>query len=327
MAVVYDGNNNATNLTTRSAEEIAGTVPFGVLPNQAAISGSGNASQSRLSLAGLLKGGSLFGGQKTAASGPIQVNSLPSDNVQDWRVKISVSKASGVLYNAPEPGILKPLLNTDGVIFPYTPTLTIQHAARYNTQPLTHSNYNNYFYEGSEVQAIQINADFTVQNDNEAAYFLAAVYFFRAATKMFYGDSEQYRGAPPPIVYLDGYGAHYLPHISCVVTGFSHTMPNDVDYVETKIGLGARGTAANPATPVSNSIPGIQGGMGALSPPSGSASNMTTSGFYSTRVPTASTLSVTLQPVYSRTNQRAFNFDAFARGEMIVGSNRTTGYI
>jgi hypothetical protein len=153
--------------------------------------------------------------------------------------------------------------------------------------------------------------------------------FFRASTKMFYGDSEKFKGAPPPIVYLDGYGSHYLPHVGCVVTGFTHTMPNDVDYIETTIGIGARGTAQNPATPVSNSLPGIQGGFGVLAPQPSSPgdSNIKNAGFFSNRVPTHSTFQITLQPVYSRTAQRAFNYDAFARGELIVGQNRTTGYL
>lgn len=321
--------------------------PFGIQPvvaatNKAPTSGPGNSVLQRLTSTGLTavagitsgvtKGiSSLFGGFGSGGTGSpnIRVVTLPSSNTQDWRVKISVNKGSGVLYDAPEPGLLAPLLATNGVIFPYTPSITISHTARYSAQPLTHTNYNNYFYEGSEVQGITINADFTVQNGNEAAYFLAALYFFRAATKMFYGDSERYKGAPPPIVYLDGYGSHYLPHVSCVVTGFTHTMPNDVDYVETTVGIGSRGTAQNPATPVSNSLPGMQGGNGVLAPQPGSPSdsNIKNSGFFSTRVPTHSQFQITLQPVYSRTAQRAFNYDAFARGELIVGQNRTTGYL
>jgi hypothetical protein len=157
----------------------------------------------------------------------------------DWRVRVSVASAAKVLYNSSNPGILSPLRPTDGVIFPYVPSVTVAYAARYSSQPLTHSNYNNFFYEGSEVQTINIVADFTVQNTDEASYFLAALYFFRAATKMFYGNSGEYQGSPPPIVYLDGYGQHYLPHVPCVVQQFSHTMPADVDYIETMYPSGA----------------------------------------------------------------------------------------
>ena len=47
---------------------------------------------------------------------------------------------------------------------------------------------------------------------------------------MFFGNSSN-PGNPPPMVFLDGYGDHYFPHVPCVVTQFSHTMPSDVDYV------------------------------------------------------------------------------------------------
>ena len=271
-------------------------------------------SASRLLGAGLNPGGLPFA--KTGFSGSsVQF----SNSGQDWRVKVSVAPGSGVLYDMPSAGIMEPIKRTNGVIFPYSPSLTISHQARYNSQPLTHSNYNNYFYEGSEVQAIQITADFTVQNLTEAAYFLGALYFFRAATKMFYGESGKYQGAPPPIVYLDGYGKHYLPHVPCIVTGFSHTMPPDVDYLETSVSVGGTSNSSPvnqfgaPAggTPFTPPLPTLSGN------PSTPTAGASSSGSYPTRVPTSSQFTVTLQPVYSRASQRAFNAESFARGELL----------
>lgn len=237
-------------------------------------------STTRLTATGLLPGGMPTLSSPGINLSSIQFNSDAGVAPSDWRVKCSVAAGSGVLYDMPSAGVMDPIKKTNGVIFPYAPTLSIQHTSRYSTQPLTHSNYNNYFYEGSEVQAINVTADFTVQNSAEALYFIGALYFFKTATKMFYGDSGKYQGAPPPIVYLDGYGAHYLPHVPCVVTSFNHTMPGDVDYIEV-----------------------IASGR-------------------STRVPTVSQLVVAFQPVYSRASQRAFNLEAFARGELV-----TKGYL
>jgi hypothetical protein len=232
----------------------------------------------RLITAGMQSGGDAVNSGKTNISNnSINFVSGSGTAANDWRVRISVSPNAKVLYNAPSPGIMTPLITTNGVIFPYVPSVTVAFAARYSTQPLTHANYNYYFYEGSEVQAIQINADFTVQNTDDAAYFIACLYFFRAATKMFYGDSGQYQGSPPPMVYLDGYGAHYLPHVPCVIQQFSHTMPPEVDYIETNYG-------------------------GQLN-----------------RVPTVSQFNIMLQPVFSRTKQKQFNYDAYARGDLITG--------
>jgi hypothetical protein len=165
-----------------------------------------------------------------------------------------------------------PLLNTDGVIFPYAPTLSIQQSAKYSSNDLTHSNYTNYFYQSSEVQAIQISGDFSAQTSIEADYVLATIHFFRSATKMFFGNSGEFQGSPPPIVYLDGYGKHYLPHVPCLITSFSHSMPPAVDYI--------------------------------------SASN-------GQRIPTLSTITVSLQPVYSRKRQLEFSFEQFAAGQQL----------
>jgi hypothetical protein len=153
---------------------------------------------------------------------------------EDWRIKISVGQGSGILYEDPSNSLLKPLAPTLGVVFPYTPTISVQHSAGYQSQALTHSNYTNYFYNNSEVQAITIAGDFTVQNQAEGQYVMAAIQFFRSATKMFYGKSQN-AGAPPPVLFLNGYGKLYFPHVPCVLTGFQHTMPQDVDYVSINV--------------------------------------------------------------------------------------------
>lgn len=273
-------------------------------------------SMSRLaSTNGLMPGGtrSVTGAAKGIAPGSVQFGTSGAAGGTDWRVKCSVAAGSGVLYDMPNAGIMEPVKKTNGVIFPYAPSLSISHQVRYNTQPLTHSNYNNYFYEGSEVQAIQITADFTVQNNLEAAYFMGVIYFFRAATKMFYGESGKYQGAPPPIVYLDGYGTHYLPHVPCVITSFSHTMPSDVDYIEltnanSRSPVAASGTGAS-GFPVNSSIAGAN-----------TTGDSNTSGYaqMNTRVPTSSQIVVSFQPVYSRSTQRAFDLEAFSRGDLIT---------
>jgi hypothetical protein len=181
--------------------------------------------------------------------------------------------------------------------------------------PLTHSNYAQYFYESSAVASINITGDFTVQNEEEAKYFLAGIYFFRACTKMFYGFSEAYQGSPPPIVYLDGYGQHYLPHVPCVVTGFSHTMPGDVDYLEVNTPKSMTTTKSKADNSSSYyQLPGQGAGAG---------TELTTQTINTAfdRVPTASTFNVTLQPVISRTQAMNFDYSAFARGALIGGKD------
>lgn len=271
---------------------------------KSAVSGTGDPKDSRLIKAGLQADGTAL--SSSSASGTPTIGFDRSG--EEWRVRVSVAPAAKILYRDPNPGVMSLLKDTDGVIFPYVPQVTVAYQARYGSQPLTHSNYTNYFYEASEVQAVQINGEFSVQNEFDAQYLLGVLYFFRAATKMFYGNSGTYQGSPPPILYLDGYGAHYLPHVPCLLTQFSHTMPNDVDYLEvTYQGKGTTKTTIDSAT----KLPTTKTGAGTITTETGELPSRT-------RLPTVSTVSITLQPVFSRTKQREFDFNAFARGDMIT---------
>lgn len=256
-------------------------------------------SNARLSLTNLIKGGT----QPKAKTAETRVNvfapGLPKD---DWRIKVSVGQNSGIFYQNADAGILNPLQSTKGVIFPYTPTISTSFSAGYTPQKLTHSNYPAYFYESSETAAISITGDFTVQNVTEGQYLLACIYFFRAATKMFYGKGD-HAGNPPPILFLDGYGKYYFPHVPCVLTSFSHTMAAEVDYLQIP---GASAIAPPPPNAVQD--PQQRAATMALTAATVPAL---------TRVPTASQIQITLQPVYSRRSVSEFDLEQFAQGRLL----------
>lgn len=303
--------STARSLTSTVASRVAG-VPQNLIPNNGNFTSQAGGflpANIRRQLAGLLPGGRAV--PKAFTQNPaIQFGSNDTDN--DWRVRISINPSSKILYwDSGTTGLLAPLRSTDGFIFPYVPNVTVSHSANYSSVPLTHSNYTQYFYESSSVAAINISGDFTVQNVDEGRYFLAALYFFRSLTKMFYGATGEYQGSPPPIVYLDGYGQHYLPHVSCVVTNFSHTMPNDVDYIEIM-------------TPQSTTTKQVQTAATYFPTPGQSNSmtiDQTTTNTAFNRVPTISTFSLTLQPVISRSQAIDFDYKEFAKGGLIVGKN------
>jgi len=251
---------------------------------------------------------------KTAGPSPQFI--YPNANT-DWRVRISLAPNANYFYNDSNNTLLSPLIKESGggvnqiagqisslfnsagatrvgVVFPYTPTVTVTHTANYEAQRLTHSNYAQYFYNNSEVQPITITGDFSVQNVNEGQYLLATIYFFRSITKMFFGTDPN-AGNPPPIVYLNGYGEYYLPNIPCVCTSFSHTMPDNVDYMDIPEPA-ATNTGYNP--------------------------QFTNYRLNSTRLPTTSQITVTLQPTYSRLSQsQNFSLNDFARGALINNVN------
>ena len=240
----------------------------------------------------------------------------------DWRVRISLANNAKIFYKAPTTDaniLMAPLKDTNGVIFPYTPTIQISHVANYTPTTLTHSNYAQQFYNNSEVSDFTISGEFTVQGIDEGKYLLAAIYFFRSATKMFFGQGAN-AGNPPPIVFLDGYGSHYFPHVPCVITNFTHTMPNEVDYIQIPV---TTTTLTEPNIGAVNDSLGDGSRIGPnFNVPGKSvpAKAVTTS----TRVPAVSTISITLKPMYSRKNLHDnFNLDSFAAGKLI--QTATTG--
>jgi len=255
-----------------------------------------------------------------------------SSSENDWRVRVSLADGAQIFYKDPSGAnpVMAPLIPTNGVIFPYTPQITVQHDANYSAVSPTHSNYPMPFYQNSQVQDITISGDFSVQSVTEGKYLMAAVYFFRAATKMFFGSGTNV-GNPPPMVFLDGYGSHYFPHVPCVISSFQHTLSPDVDYIEVPI---ATSTIQN----VNVNYDNLNLGQNGLASPAGSLTNLLQSTFApsgqqtqfqtlttSTRVPTISTIQISLKPVYSRDNLHyRFDLNKFAAGLLL--QDRSRGY-
>lgn len=300
-----------------------------------------DSSAIRRAISGFNLGGT-FGQGKTAPSiGFASSSTMPNTSETDWRVKISLAAESTILYNSPTSaynGVLAPLKRTNGVVWPYTPSITVAHVANYNTVHLTHSNYAAQFFNNSEVSDITITGDFTVQSADDGQYLLAAIYFFRSATKMFFGQGDN-MGNPPPMVFLDGYGSHYFPHVPCVISNFQHTLPSDVDYVPVPVaGQTQLFTQNKPEITTTRSLEqGINGGISAADVmgkttyfgESTQAQTTTNSIQQTTRLPTVSQVSVTLKPIYSRKNlHERFNLEEFAQGHLLQDSvNGFGGFI
>jgi len=158
-----------------------------------------------------------------------------SEGVDDWRVRLSIPPN----FNLPGP-LGSKLAETNGLIWPYTPSIQINHSANYGSMQPTHSNYPFPVYQHSQVQAITITGDFTVENADEGIYWIAAVHYLRAVTKMAYGNTS-HQGSPPPVVRLNGYGDFVFKNVPVVVAQFSVELPNDVDYIHVP-NVGPQGT-------------------------------------------------------------------------------------
>ena len=252
----------------------------------------------------------------------------------DWRVKLRLAPGSNYLYRANDggggqAGILEPLLNTDGVVFPYTPQITTNYKANYNAYDLTHSNYRGYFYQGSSVDEINITATFTAQDTYEAQYLLAVIHFFRSVTKMFYGKDAN-AGTPPPLVFLQGLGEYQYNLHPCLVSQFTYSLPNDVDYIRARspnqanlpaglLNRRSRQTVAptNPIEAVKQRLAGIGAKPGAVPSPPAPPSLGTKSPTY---VPTKIDIQLSLLPVQSRSQvTNNFSLQKYANGDLLKG--------
>lgn len=154
---------------------------------------------------------------------------------QDFRARLqpkSIANAGTILGPHSTDNLLYPLYSTNGVLFPYTPTVTTGSEAIYDQTPFTHTNYAYNAYVRSSPKAISINAEFTAQSNDEALYLLAVLHFFRSITKMYFGITPyNLAGTPPPILRFNYLGEYQFNNVPVVVKSFDYTYENTVDYV------------------------------------------------------------------------------------------------
>lgn len=160
-------------------------------------------------------------------------------DAQGRRVRLRPKpQAANDIYGAG--GILTPLRETNGLVYPYQPTITYQQEVAYTPIELVHTNQELYAYTRTNAVKLTVSGQFTVQNQQEGAYALAAIHFMRTVTKMYFGASAN-AGTPPPVLLFDAYGQYMFNQLPVIVTSFTVGLPNDVDYVP----LDLSGTSAS----------------------------------------------------------------------------------
>lgn len=282
------------------------------------------------------------------------------EQMKDWRVRLQLSPGADYLYKAPDGqrGILEPLAESKGIVFPYTPNITVAYSANYDSLSPVHSNYKILQYTGSSVDTISITCDFTAQDTREANYVLAVIHFLRSVTKMWYGQDEFPKpGTPPPLCYLFGMGQFQFNAHPLVITNFTYTLPNDVDYIRAGAitqnpGVSRQPSKSTPATEPTSSTSKtdrlkqlatnvfsnftaqvVPGGIlpgGAPGP-----TNFTPSGFNAitaagteepTYVPTKININIQAMPVVSRNDiSNRFSLKDYATGKLLRGTKEKGG--
>ena len=176
----------------------------------------------------------------------------PQQNSQDRTVSLrpKAAAANRVYGN----GLLKPLKASGGLIWPYTPTIQYSHPIDYQTIQTVHSNQDFHIYSKTPAVSLQVSGEFTVQNQLEGAYAMAAIHFLRTMAKMNFGQNDPDAGTPPPVLLFNAYGPFVFKDLPVIVKDFNVEFPADVDYVQVAVAGTKTGTETTPSRTVDTLI-------------------------------------------------------------------------
>lgn len=161
---------------------------------------------------------------------------------RDRRARLSAKgsiDARKLIYGENGPGnILRPLWETGGLLWPYTPIINDTTSVQYDSYDPVHTNQPFMAFKSVAAKEIMCSGQFTAMNQQEATYCLAVIHFVRTITKMYFGiggdDSaaKDLRGTPPPVLLFNAHGTAMFHNVPVIVTSYTVEFPQDVDYVE-----------------------------------------------------------------------------------------------
>lgn len=184
----------------------------------------------------------------------------------DHRVRLSAMRGQEkIVYGMPDRvgNILTPLHATNGLIFPYTPTVQVSQDTSWQTGDLEHANYDILSFQKASSATFSITGKFTVQNQREGEYLLAALHYLRTVSKAYFGaqDVEQFvapqtdantdqtvemtrsegkAGLPPPVLLFSGYGNMMFNEIHVVVKSHSWAFEENQDMIKIDLANGGQ---------------------------------------------------------------------------------------
>jgi len=146
----------------------------------------------------------------------------------DHRARLRVKGNTGTLFGGPA----AILARTRGILFPYSPNITVQSQVEYSQYDTQHTNYQQNAYSRTRTPNIQITADFVNQTTQEGLYTIGVLHFLRTATKMHFGRNDGKKGTPPPVLSFSAYGNFNFQNVPVLIGSFTQSYPNDVDYIQ-----------------------------------------------------------------------------------------------
>tara|TARA_B100000989_G_scaffold291621_1_gene266322 strand:- start:4546 stop:5214 length:669 start_codon:yes stop_codon:yes gene_type:complete len=156
---------------------------------------------------------------------------------KDYRAKIqplgtTEEQMALILGPNTSDNIMKPLWNTHGLMFPYTPMIQVQHATvNYGSYDLAHTNYDYFAYQKTSSPSATVTGVFGAHTQEEAEYMMAAIHFLRVVTKSNFGATDPNRGTPPPKLAFSAYGDAMFNRTPVYIRTVAFGLDQDVDYV------------------------------------------------------------------------------------------------
>ncbi len=193
------------------------------------------------------------GGGTTNISASGSSSSSGQVSFNDTRLRLSpFSTAMTQILGPSGPNnILNPLYATGGLMFPYTPQITVTQDVDYQDMQLIHTNSDILAYRRTPSVQISLSGKFTCQTQIEGQYTLAAIHFLRVVSKMYFGAANfqtspafANRGLPPPVLLLTGYGTYMFNNLRVILKTHNYTFNEQMDTVLVQ---SAGGTARLPA--------------------------------------------------------------------------------
>lgn len=130
--------------------------------------------------------------------------------------------------------ILSILYETDGLLFPYTPTIAVSQEVNYKNISLVHTIGDIDTYHHTPSVGLSVTGSFTVQNQREGRYALAVLHFLRTASKMYFGKQDKDKGLaglPPPVLIFTGYGNYMFDNLPVILKSHSYTLDKNMNMV------------------------------------------------------------------------------------------------
>jgi hypothetical protein len=155
----------------------------------------------------------------------------------DMRIRLRAGKTTSAIEqilgpNKPSENVLSILYETEGMLFPYTPAISVSQSVNWDPIALIQNNYDVNSYQRTPSVNISVTGTFTTQTQREGEYLMAVLHYLRTVTKSYFGVQDRASGkagTPPPVLYFDGYGDFIFRYIPVVVKSYSYAFDEAVD--------------------------------------------------------------------------------------------------